>query len=243
MRYRIAKRFNRVEAMGDFGALGRVNDLQDPATVMVQVTDIEDVNNVIETGYTNLPSSNNILSTNVWTEVFAPAPLTSIPGSSENPPYRAATGIWTYDLQAARYQVGKAYSVSWRYEMTPGNIKIDHFPFRWNPIPIIPQDSANCVISDSWIDMVGIPQADIRVGVEFYVHNYAPGNRRDTAYMKTDMFGNWYIEVKRGSMLRFILGTHARYIIVPDAYNATLSSIPDTQPSDVRKDSFGYPLP
>lgn len=243
MNFRMAKRFARVEAMGNFGALGRVNDLQDPITVLVQVTDAEDVNNVIESGYTNLPSSNNVISSAVWTEILAPVPIASMPASSGNPPYRAATGIWTYDLTPGRYQVGKSYCTTWRYEMTPGNIRVEHFPFIWSPPPVLPRDSGNCVISDSWVDMVGIPQNLRQVNVEFYVNTFAPGNRRDTAYVRADIFGNWYIELKRGTMTRFVLGDCARYIVIPDAYNATLSSLPDTQPADVNKDAFGYPLP
>jgi hypothetical protein len=243
MRFRIAKRFARVEALGNFGANGRVNDLADPATIMVQVTDVEDVVNVIETGYTTLPSSNALLPPGVWASVLFPVPLSSIPAASANPPYRAATGIWTYDLTPARYQLGKSYSVSWRYEMSPGNLKVDHFPFTWNPPPVMPHDTANCLIGDSWIDMIGVPQNLKQIAVEFYVNTFAPTNRRDTAYVQADIFGNWYIEVKRGSMLRFIIGETVRYIIVPDVYNATLSDLPEAQPKDVNKDSFGYPLP
>jgi hypothetical protein len=243
MKYRIAKRFARVEAMGDFGALGRVNDLQDPATILVQVTDVEDVTNVIESGYTNLPSSNAVVPPGVWIDILSPPPIPPISGASTNPPYRATTGIWTYDLTAARYKIGKSYSVSWRYEMTPGNVKVDHFPFIWNPPPVTPRDSGNCIVSDTWVDMVGIPQNLRQVNVEFYVNTFAPGNRRDTAFVRTDIFGNWFIELKRGTMVRFVLGECARYIVIPDVYNATLSALPDTQPADVNKDKFGYPLP
>jgi len=242
MRYRIAKRFARVEAMGNFGPNGRVNDLADPGTVMVQITDAEDVTNVIETGFTVLPSSNMEVSPVGWVLVSPPI-LASIPGASANPPYRAATGIWTYDLTPARYQVGKHYSASWRYEMSPGNIKVDHFPFVWNPPPALPRDKANCVVNDSWIDMIGVPQNLKQIAVEFYVNNFAPANRRDVVYVQADIFGNWYIEVPRGAMLRFIIGELIRYIIVPDVYIVVLSSLPDVQPKDVRKDSFGYPLP
>lgn len=239
MMSRISKRFARVEAQGAFGAQGTVNDLADPIAVMVRITDAVDVTRVIEEAFTALPHGGAPAPGNIISEL----PITSYTGVTGNVLYRAATGIWTYDLSPQLYQDGKSYSISWRFEMTPGNLKVDHAPFVWNRPPTRARSDDRCLISDNWYDMLGVPQAQKAVHIELYQDNFNPAKRRDSAQVQTDVFGNWWVDLPRNALIRFIIGDNARQIIVPDEMSATLSVIPEVQPADVNKDRFGYPLP
>jgi len=238
MKYRIAHRFTRVEAMGSFGGLGRANDPADPLSLMVRITDSVDVSNVIETATTARPTSGSPDPLNLITQL----PEVNIPATSGRVPYRAATGLWTYDITPALYQAGKQYNVSWRYEMTPGNLRVEHTGFVWNPPPTKARDSSHCVVADTLLDLAGNPQPLERIVIEQYEDTFALSNRLDSVDVQTDVFGNWYIELPRKAMVRVLINDRPRVIFVPDDYFSLLSQIPDAQPKDVRKDAFGYPL-
>ncbi len=240
MIFRVSHRFTRVEAQGSFGGLGRANDPADPVSLQIQVTDSVNVSDVIETASTPRPTSGVPADP---LNIISQLPEVAIPGMNGKLPYRASTGLWSYDLTPGLYQRGKQYNLSWRYEMTPGNLKVEHTSFVWNPPPMTARLPTQCLLSDSWFDMTGTPVPLHEVVVEQYQDTFALANRTDSVTIQTDIFGNWYIELTRGALVRFVLNDQIRTITVPDDYFAILSKIPDTQPTDVRKDRFGYPLP
>lgn len=237
MIYRLAHRFARVEALGLSGPLGRVNDAADPLSLMIRITDAVDISNVIEVASTARPSS-GIPVPNLISQL----PDDAIPATSGRLPYRAATGLWSYDLTPALYQAGKQYNVSWRYEMTPGNLRVEHTGFIWNPAPLKARDSTRCILQDSVFDLTGTPQPLKQIIVEQYEDTFALSNRTDSVRVQTDIFGNWHIELPRKALVRILAHAKARVITIPDAYTAILSQLTDAQPADVRKDVFGYPL-
>lgn len=239
MIFRVAHRFTRVEALGSSGSLGRVNDAADPLSLMIRITDAVDVSNIIEVASTARPSSGVPVS---GLNLVSQLPDDAIPATSGRLPYRSATGLWSYDLTPALYQAGKQYNVSWRYEMTPGNLRVEHEGFVWNPAPQKARDSTHCVLQDSLFDLTGTPQALKQIIIEQYEDTFALNNRLDSINIQTDVFGNWYVELPRKALIRILINSKARVVTIPDTYSATLSQLPDAQPADVRKDRFGYPL-
>ena len=226
--------------MGSHGGLGRANDPADPLSLMVKITDAVDVGNVIEAATTVRPTSAAAAADPL--NIITQLPEVDLPAISGRLPYRAATGLWSYDLTPELYQAGKQYNVSWRYEMTPGNLRVEHTGFVWNPPPKRARDSSHCVVSDSCFDLTGTPQTLKTITIEKYEDTFALNNRIDSVDIQTDIFGNWYIELPRKSIVRILIDARPRVIAVPDDYYAVLSQIPDLQPKDVRKDAFGYPL-
>jgi hypothetical protein len=216
MAYRVSHQFARVEALGTTDQSGRFNDPADPLTLEVRVTTADDVDTIIES-----------------------VSLTDDPRKL----LRLTTGQWAYDLTAELYQQGRQYVVHFRYTMTPNNLKVDRLGFTWQPGPDTSADPEKCVVYGMLADIAGNPIPDFQITVEQYVDALTLNHRVGTLDVRSDVFGNWWIEVKRGTILRFLYGELEKVIVVPDLSRAQLSKVAVWQPADVRKDRFGYPLP
>jgi hypothetical protein len=217
MVYRIAHHFVRVEALGNVGQAGRINDPQDPITLEVRVTDADDLTKIIET--------------------------VDISSNLKNKPFRLSTGVWGFDLNPGLYSPGKKYVAHFRYTMTPNNLKVDRLPFTWDPVPEFARLPTHCVVYGMLGDIAGNPISNFEITVEQYKDALTLNHRLGAITTISDIFGNWFIEVERGTLLRFVYGELEKIVVVPQLGRAQLSQIPPWQPADVRKDRFGYPLP
>lgn len=215
MVYRVTHRFVRLEALGTFGANGRYNDPADPIALEVRVTPSDDIDNTVELATMGTPKK----------------------------PFRLATGLWAYDLTEGYYQTGKKYTAHFRYSMSPGAVKVDRYDFVWNPVPAMPRESGNCVVHGVVAGIEGNPRPDIRITVEKYKNYVTLNHREGTFEVVTDVFGNWFAEVPRGTILRFVYNEMSKIITVPDLARVALSDAPLYQPADGNKDKYGYPMP
>lgn len=222
MIFRVAHRFVRLEALGVVGQAGRYNDLADPQTLEVYVTPADDIKRRLQEGKARMRDH-----------------------GQSNEPFKLATGVWGYDLDEAYYAQGQRYTIHWKYEMTPGNVKVDRSAFVWNPPPKYARDTANCVVWGTITDLTGTPIDDVRITVEQYRDALTMNQRVSAVDIATDLFGNWYIEVPRGAILRFVRDDLVKVVKVPTDTGATaFSKLPEWQPADAsRKDKFGYPFP
>jgi hypothetical protein len=146
-------------------------------------------------------------------------------------------------LNAALYSAGKQYTVNFIYSMTPSNRKVDRYNFTWAPTPALPRALENCVLYGTVADVAGNPMPDIRVTVEQYRDFVSLNHRVGTMEIVSDVFGNWFVEVPRSTILRFVYGDLFKTIKVPDLNRVALNDVAAYQPADVAKDKFGYPLP
>jgi len=217
MQYRATHEFVRLEALGAYGQNGRANDPADPLALEVRVTSADDVENVIEHG--------------------------SVGGSSATKPYKLSLGVWGFTLTPGFYEEGKTYTINWRYEMTPGNLKVDRVNFTWSPIPAVPRDSDSCVLFGTVTGVNGLPKTNVIVNIEQYKDFVTLNHRVGTMQAATDAFGNWYAELPRGELFRVLVGQYAKTVKIPMSNNVSLKDVPEYQAADVRKDRFGYPLP
>jgi hypothetical protein len=215
MVYRVSHRFVRLEALGTFGTNGRYNDPADPIALEVRVTPADDIDTTVELATMGTPKK----------------------------PFRLATGIWAYDLTEGYYQTGKKYTVHFRYSMTPSAVKVDRYDFVWNPVPSQPREATGCIVHGVVAGVEGNPKPDIRIVVEKYKNFVTLNHREGTFEVVTDVFGNWFAEVPRGTILRFVYNEMSKTITVPDLPRVALSDAPAYQPADGNKDKYGYPLP
>jgi len=217
---RATHKFGRLEALGTYGTAGRLNDAADPIALDVVVTLKTDITKVVET------QSLNALAHGV------------------PKPFKLAEGLWAVDLNERFYSPDLVYVVNWRYQMTPGNDKVDRDEFRYVDPAMPAREAGNCTIFGCATDMVGMPIPNIDIIAETYRDVVTMTTRTDQRSLRTDLFGNWRVELRQGSIVRFVLGDVAKVIKVPDTNRASLASVPELQPKDVgRKDRFGYAFP
>lgn len=213
---RVTHKFGRLEALGTYGSAGRLNDAADPVTLEVRVTN-GDIETIIES-------------------------LRMVPPNTRV--FRLATGHWAADLDASLYVEGTIYTVHFRYEMTPGNLKVDRFTFTHrDPMPIA-HDADKCAIYGTAVDMLGAPIAQEDVTVETYKDIVTMTKRTGQRTIRTDVFGNWSVDLPKEILARFVLGEAAKIVRVPTTNRSSLAAIPAFQPADAgQKDRFGYKYP
>jgi hypothetical protein len=223
---RASHNFLRIEALGPFGPSGR-SDLADPLKLEVRVTRADDLEDIIESGSTEGLS-------------------TTGGGIVQDPkkPFRLVTGVWAFDLDETKYLDNQQYVIHFRYEMTPGNLKVDRVQFTHRAVPVRARESDGCIVTGVVLDTLRRPLSEVSIILETYRDFITLSHRTATAEVRTDAFGSWWVELKQGQLIRFVLGELAKVIVVPDdPGRVSLSQIPDWQPADVRKDKFGYPYP
>lgn len=214
--YRIAQRFYRIESVGMFGA--RHGDPADPIALQVVVTPGDNMDTVLDSVIAG-PGTRNRL-------------------------WRAAQGLWLFELLPGTLQPGGSYVANFRFSMTPGNSNVTRQPFVWDSAPPVPHDPANCVLYGTMRDMVGQPWSDGHFVLEQYSDYTTLNFRTGLIDVSTDAFGNWWVEVPRKALLRAVQGEKATLFIVPDQQSADYATIPEYQPAaTVQLDRFGYPKP
>lgn len=159
--------------------------------------------------------------------------------------WRLRTGTWAFTLDAARYKPGQLYVATWRFQMTPGNDNVVRQLFTWNAVPEMPHDPDTVIVYGLLADITGNPLPQRRIVVEQYSDIATLNTRVHSADVLTDIFGLWWIELKQGSVYRFILDDLSKVARTPKrGGRVPLSSLTAYQPTDiVRTDRFGYPMP
>jgi hypothetical protein len=95
------------------------------------------------------------------------------------------------------------------------------------------------------VDGMGLPLSGGRIVVEQYDDVVALTKRKTAVDVTADAFGNWYIEVPRNAILRFVSGADIDIRKTPgDRSQVSFDELPVFQPDTiVRKDRYGYPFP
>ena len=215
--YRITHKFVRLEALGAYGINGRVNDPADPLALEVRITPSDDISDVVESG--------------------------SFGGYSQNKPFRLTTGLWAFDLTPELYEDGRQYTVHFRYEMTPENLKVDRHNFVWNKPLVMPTLDDHCVVHGTVLGINKAPMPSVAVILEQYKDYVTLNHRTGSLDLTTDAFGNWHVELPHNELYRALVGNYTKVFKVPVQHRLALKDASDFQPADVRKDKYGYPLP
>jgi len=224
MPYRTSQEFIRIEAIGSRNEIQ--SDRADPVWLHVRVTPADDLSNEIESALMQGANPNGVNVT-----------------EQAKYPYRIATGIWGYDLDEQLYEYGKSYVIHWRFAMQPQVMSVVRSPFIWQPVPQVPRDSSNCILTGVMSRVGGIPMSGARIIIEQFKDFVTLTHRLGSFEVTTDAFGNWWVEVPRGSLQRVIFGEQIRTIKIPDVSRISLKDVVEYQPGDGRKDTFGYPYP
>lgn len=213
--YRIAQEFLRIEAIGSRGA--RSGDPADPVDLEARVTLSSDITKIIEQAFISQKEDAKRL-------------------------YRLQTGTWIFELNPSFYE-RKAYTLHFRYAMTPNNVNVVRKNFFWQPTPDLPRSTDNCIIYGLLSDAAGIPVSGQRLVVEQY-DNYVTLNHRTAQnVVESDTFGLWSIELPRKAIARIVFGNLSKVFQVPEKDRVALAEVPNYQPAEKQKDKFGYPFP
>ena len=155
------------------------------------------------------------------------------------------TGNWIYQLDPAQLEPGVSYTLRWRFEMTPGNVNVDHQSFTWSPVPALPSSPENVVLFGMLADTLGIPATEKNLIMETFDDVVTLSRRTGQVELTTDVFGLWHVEVPRGKILRFVFNELSKLVEAPaEGGRVALSDLPDYQLTDnVRRDRYGYPVP
>lgn len=215
--YRLVQRFLRVEAVGMRGA--EHGDLADPLAIEVILTPADDLTTELAKESTTSPVRQRLK--------------------------RLRCGVWAYDLAPAGLQIGKAYSLRWRFQMTPENTNVVRSNFVWNPLPEVPSSPSDVVIYGTLADAAGAPVAGARLVLEEFRDYATLSHRLGAIDVISDAFGNWSVELPKGALRRFVFNELSKIIRVPrEVSRAALNELPAFQPKDiVRVDRYGYPVP
>lgn len=215
--YLVVQQFVQLEALGMRGA--RHGDPADPLYLQVVVTASDDITNIFESTIARKDTR-----TKLW---------------------RAACGKWAYKLDPRLYQDGKSYTVHFKFAMTPNNTNVVRQSFLW----AAPMEGSNqpgrCLIYGSMRDMQGLPESGGRFVAETYSDFVTLNQRTGLEDVVADIFGNWYISLPKGELVRLVFGEGAILVRTPaDQDAAEYLSLKRYQPHDlVRLDRFGYPTP
>ena len=215
--YLVVQQFISLEALGMRGA--RHGDPADPLALTVAVTRSDNIKDVIETVIARKDTRDRL--------------------------WRASTGKWAFKLDPRLYQDGAQYTVHFKFAMTPNNTNVVRQSFTWAAPMEAPHKSSHCLVYGSLQDMLGLPESDGRFVVETYSDFITLNQRTGLSDVVADIFGNWYVELKKGELVRFVFGEGATLVRVPeDKITAEYLSLKRYQPEDlVRRDRFGYPAP
>lgn len=215
--YLVVQQFVTLEALGMRGA--RHGDPADPLSLMVAVTRADDIKDVIETVIARKETRAKL--------------------------WRAAIGKWAFKLDPRLYQDGAQYTVHFKFAMTPNNTNVVRQSFIWAAPMETPHGDDHCLVYGSLTDMMGLPESGGRLVVETYSDFITLNQRTGIEDVVADIFGNWYVSLKRGELVRFVFGEGATLVRIPeDKESAEYLSLPRYQPKDlIRTDRFGYPLP
>lgn len=214
--YRLVQRFKRFEAVGMRGAPH--GDSADPVWLEVVVTRSDDADVVIE--------------------------QVAMQTAGQDQLKRQRMGVWTFQLDPSKYEIGQSYTASWRFGMHPETSNVSHESFVWNPLPEVPDTPSECVLYGLLADSAGLPVANERIVMEEYRDYVTLSHRLGSLDLVSDVFGYWSVQLPYGTMRRFVLGDLSKIIQVPAKARAALGELPGFQPKDiVRVDSYGYPMP
>lgn len=220
LRYRATQDFYRIEAL-----VTARNDPADPLWLNVRITPADDLTNEIESALVDGAQPHGVVVT-----------------QNSRHPYRLFTGTWAYDIDQALYEVGKQYTIHWRFSMQPDVLNVVRTNFVWQPVPNTPREPTGCILSGV-VTRNRVPVAGARVIVEEYKNFLTLNHRLTTVDVTTDAFGYWWIEVARGSVQRLILGEMIEAIKIPDQPCISMADAPRWSADDLPKDQFGYPVP
>jgi len=215
--YIIVQQFLTIEALGMRGA--RHGDPADPLYLQVVVTAADDITNIFETVIAKRETRQRL--------------------------WRAACGKWAFRLDPQFYQDGKAYTVHFKFAMTPNNTNVVRQSFVW----VAPTEQSSmpdhCLVYGSMKDMLGLPESGGRFVAETYQDFVTLNQRTGLEDVVADIFGNWTISLPKGQLVRLVFGEGAVLVRVPaDKDAAEYLSLQRYQPQDiVRHDRFGYPTP
>jgi hypothetical protein len=215
--YLVVQQFVKIEALGTQGA--RHGDPADPLYLQVVVTRSDDITDIFE----------NVIARRDTRQKL----------------WRAACGKWVFRLDPRLYQDGASYTVHFKFAMTPNNTNVVRQSFVW----AAPMESAHapdqCLIYGSLKDLQGLPESGGRFVAETYSDIVTLNQRTGLEDVVADIFGNWYVALPKGQLVRFVFGEGAVLVRVPaDKDAAEYLTLPRHQPADlVRHDRFGYPTP
>jgi hypothetical protein len=215
--YRLVQRFLRIEALGMRGA--EHGDLADPLVLVVKLTTADDLDTTLDEA--------------------------SMVTAGQTRLKRLRCGVWAFDLDPAKLQPGKSYSLRWRFGMTPENVNVVRSQFVWNPLPPVPSDPNQVVVHGTLADATGQPVPGARLVIEEFSDYATLSHRLSSSDIISDAFGNWHVELPKLALRRFILGEVSKIVRVPeDKVRVSLAELPSFQPKDiVRVDRYGYPVP
>ena len=215
--YRIAQRFVKIEAVGSPDA--RSGEPADPLQLQVAVTPSDNINRVIESVNAE-PSTRQRL-------------------------WRASPGHWVFEINPALYQPGLSYTVHYRFAMTPNATAVARQSFTWEPVPEQAHDSSLLVVHGILQNGQNLPISGGGFVVEQYIDVVTLSRRTSAVDVSSDAFGNWYVELPRGALTRFVFGTEIDIRRLPTAVaRVAYSELQAYQPAEVvRKDKYGYPFP
>lgn len=159
--------------------------------------------------------------------------------------WRAATGVWIYQLEPSLLVSGETYVANFRFAMAQGAFRVERQSFKFQAPPATPHDPNNLVLVGTLKNLGGIPQSGTDVMIETYEDIISLATRTGQARVATDAFGNWWFEVAKGSVLRVISGEAVSVVQAPtDVTYVDFADLPSWQPADfIHKDKLGYPMP
>jgi hypothetical protein len=215
--YLVVQQFLTLEALGMRGA--RHGDPADPLYLQVAVTKADDISQVLESIIARKDTRKRL--------------------------WRAAIGKWAFKLDPRLLQDGAQYTVHFKFAMTPNNTNVVRQSFAWAAPQEGPQQDGHCLVYGSMRDMQGLPESGGRFVVETYSDFITLNQRTGLEDVVADIFGNWYISLPKGKIIRFVFGEGAVLVKTPtDRDTSDYVSLPRYQPSDlIPRDSFGYPTP
>lgn len=216
-RYRIAQRFVKIEAVGSPDA--RSAEPADPLQLQVAVTPSNNINRVIESVHADVSTRQRL--------------------------WRASPGHWLFELDPALYQPGQAYTIHYRFSMTPNALSVARQSFTWDPVPEQAHDASMLVVHGTLFDGQNLPVSGGGFVVEQYTDVVTLSRRTSAVDVSSDAFGNWSVELPRGALTRFVFGTEVDIRRLPsDTGRVAYSELAAFQPADLlRKDKYGYPFP
>ncbi|MFA6132550.1 MAG: hypothetical protein WC869_00885 [Phycisphaerae bacterium] len=215
--YLVVQQFLAIEALGMQGA--RHGDPADPLFLQVAVTHADDIKNVVETVIARRDTRQKL--------------------------WRAACGKWAFRIDPRLYQDGITYTVHFKFSMTPNNTNVVRQSFVWAAPMAKASMPGQCLVYGGMKDMLGLPESGGRFVAETYLDFITLNQRTGLEDIVADIFGNWYVSLPKGQLVRLVFGEGATLVKIPaDRDTADYLSLERFQPQDlVRRDRFGYPTP
>lgn len=218
--YTLGQQFLQISAVGMQGA--RHGDAADPIAITVAVVK----------GFENTDDENR-----VETVIWGP--------DTQNRVRRVRTGHWIFKLDPSLLEIGAAYTVLWQFQMSAGVVNVAHRVFTWNPLPEVPYEPENTIIYGTMVDTLGMPMSGQSLVMETYNDVTTLTKRTEQLKLTADAFGHWFVEIPKGTVVRFVFGDLSKIVQAPSTNGCTaLSDLQAFQPRDIAKrDKYGYPTP